>query len=604
MDASIAKLFPGQDSSSVVLIRRLLAEQGRKYWKRYAVAAALMGTVAGCTALSAYLIGTVVNEAYVSRNFSAVVGLAVLSMALFTVKGIATYGQTLILSRIGNAIVAENQRRLFAKLLRENLSFFADHHSSEFLARLATGANSVNAVLSLLINAVGRDALQLLGLVIVMLIQNPTLTLLSLVVVPPALLLLRKLVRRIFQIARSQFTGGTQIIETMQEALLGMRVVKAFTLEDVMRERMDKYIDAVQSASNKMARVGGRASPLMETAGGFAVAIALVYGGYSVIVEGAAPGEFVSFVTAFILAAEPAKRLARLNVDLNSGLVGVRVLFDVLDAPATEPNDDDRPSLAVTQARLEFSDVRFEYRPDEPVIRGISFVAEPSRVTALVGPSGGGKTTIFNLILRFYELGSGAISIDAQNIASVSRRSLRRQIAFVGQDVFLFRGSIRENIAVGKPDASEAEIVAAAKAAYAHDFITEYPLGYDTPVGEHGMQVSGGERQRIAVARALVKNAPIILLDEATASLDSESERLVQEAIAHLCRGRTTLVIAHRLHTVIHADRIHVIEGGAIVESGRHDDLLRRGGRYASLYRVQLRDQARGEPLAAIASAV
>jgi len=352
-----------------------------------------------------------------------------------------------------------------------------------------------------------------------------------------------------------------------------------------------------------MARVGGRASPLMETAGGFAVAIALIYGGYSVIVNGAAPGEFVSFVTAFILAAEPAKRLARLNVDLNSGLVGVRVLFDVLDAPATEPNDDERPPLAVREARLEFSDVRFAYRPDEPVIRGISFVAEPSRVTALVGPSGGGKTTIFNLILRFYELGSGAIAIDGQNIASVSRRSLRSQIAYVGQDVFLFRGSIRENIAVGKPDASEAEIVAAAKAAYAHDFITEYPLGYDTPVGEHGLQVSGGERQRIAVARALVKNAPIILLDEATASLDSESERLVQEAIAHLCRGRTTLVIAHRLHTVIHADRIHVIEGGAIVESGRHDELLRRGGRYASLYRVQFRDQARSEPVAAMASA-
>jgi ATP-binding cassette subfamily B protein len=223
-------------------------------------------------------------------------------------------------------------------------------------------------------------------------------------------------------------------------------------------------------------------------------------------------------------------------------------------------------------------------------------------VTALVGPSGGGKSTLLNLILRFYEIDGGTISIDGQNISEVSRASLRQQIAYVGQDVFLFRGSIRENIAFGRPDASNEEIVNAAQAACAHDFIMAFPRGYDTPVGEHGLQLSGGQRQRIAVARALIKDAPIILLDEATASLDSESERQVQEAIEHLCQGRTTLVIAHRLHTVTHADRIHVVEDGMIVESGRHEELLRKGGRYASFYRLQLKDQAPREPIAAIAS--
>jgi len=218
-------------------------------------------------------------------------------------------------------------------------------------------------------------------------------------------------------------------------------------------------------------------------------------------------------------------------------------------------------------------------------------VAEPGKVTALVGPSGGGKSTILNLILRLYEVEGGSIAIDGQNIADVSRRSLRNQLAYVGQDVFLFRGSVRENIRLGRSDATEAEVVAAAKAAYAHDFIMAFPRGYDTPVGEHGMQVSGGERQRIAVARALLKDAPVILLDEATASLDSESERQVQGALEHLCQGRTTIVIAHRLHTVVDADRIFVIEDGSVAEAGRHDELLRKGGRYASFYRLQLRDQ-------------
>ena len=435
-----------------------------------------------------------------------------------------------------------------------------------------------------------------------MVVQDPLMSFFSFIVAPPAFLVLRKLIRRIYAIARSQFHGGTQIMETLQETLQGIRIVKAFTLEGVMRERFDRNVAAVEHEANKMARVANRASPLMESLGGIAIAMAVTYGGYRVIETGATPGQFFSFITAFLLAYEPAKRLARLNIELNSGLVGVRILFEVLDSPPSEPADDLAPALQVTAARLELDDIAFSYRADESVLRGISLVAQPGKMTALVGPSGGGKSTAFNLILRFYDPERGRIVIDEQDIARVSRQSLRRHIAYVGQDVFLFRGSIRENIAVGKPGASEDEIVAAAKSAYAHDFIASYPNGYDAPVGEHGLQLSGGQRQRIAIARALIKNAPIILLDEATAALDSESELQVREAMAHLCRGRTTLAIAHRLHTIAHADRIYVLEDGRVTESGRHDDLLRKNGRYALFYRLQLKEQERPAPLAAIAT--
>ena len=459
------------------------------------------------------------------------------------------------------------------------------------MARLTTGAAAASQVINLLVTAIGRDLLSLIGLLAVMVYQDPIMSFFSFVVAPPAFVILRKMIRRIYAIAKNQFHGGTRILETMQETVQGIRIVKAFTLEDVMRQRLDANVTELE---NEFEQVGAGGQPRQPADGGARrhspSRCALIYGGCRVIETGATPGQFFSFLAAFMLAYEPAKRLARLNIELNSGLVGVRILFEIIDSPPTEPNDDDKPALKITNARVDFNDVRFGYRPDEIVIRGMTFAAEPGKMTALVGPSGGGKSTVFNLILRFYEADAGSIKIDGQDIAGVSRRSLRGQIAYVGQDVFLFHGSIRENIAVGKPGASEAEIVAAAKAAHAHEFITAFPAGYDTPVGERGAQLSGGERQRVAIARALVKNAQIILLDEATASLDSESERLVQDAMAHLCEGRTTIAIAHRLHTIMHADRILVVESGAIVESGRHDELLRKGGRYAAFYRLQIKE--------------
>ena len=586
---------------AAILIRRLVTEQGLAYWRRYLQAFVLMGVAAAATAGSAYVLGQVINQAYVDKNVPGIAMLSGVVVLLLTIKGFATYGQSVILSKISNAILANNQRRLFAKLMSESIGFFSERHSSEFLARLTAGAKSITDVLTLLINAIGRDLLLLISLIGVMVVQDPVLSLIGLVVMPPAMLVLRKLVKRIKGLAYNQFTGTADILETMQESLQGIRTVKAFTLEEAMQRRIDENIAIVERNSNKMARVSNRSNPLMEMLGGFAVAGCLLYGGYSVVALGATPGQFFSFMTAFLLATEPAKRLARLNIDLNSQLVGARMLLEVVDSPASELSDDDKPSLKLSEARIELRDVSFAYRANEPVLNRMTFIAEPGKVTALVGPSGGGKSTVLALLLRFYEVREGEILVDGQSISRVSRRSLRQQTAYVGQDVYLFRDTIRANIAFGKEGATEAAIIEAAKAACAHEFIMGFPLGYDTPVGEHGTQLSGGQRQRIAVARALIKDAPIILLDEATAALDSESEKQVQEAIEHLCQNRTTIVIAHRLHTIMHADAILVVEGGEIVERGRHDDLFRRGGRYASFFRLQQRDTATLAPISATA---
>ena len=593
----IRSKFLKQDDAGA-LVHRLLTEQAFGQWKNYAIAFVLMGVAAGSTALGAYLIGDVINAAYVDKNLPAIISLAIVTAVIFLVKALAAYGHGVMLSRIGNRIIALNQRRMFDALIAQSVGFFSERHSSEFMARLTTGANAASVVINLMVTAIGRDLLSLIGLVSVMFYQDPVMSAITFFVVPPALVTLRKMIRRIYAIAKNQFHGGARILETLQETVQGIRIVKAYTMEDVMRARLEKNVSELEHESNKWARVAHRASPVMEALGGFAIAGALVYGGFRVLQTGATPGQFFSFLAAFMLAYEPAKRLARLNIELNSGLVGVRILFEIIDAPPTEPDDAGKPALQITQAQIDFQDVLFGYRPQEVTIRGMTFTVEPGKMTALVGPSGGGKSTVFNLMMRFYEPNSGAIRIDGQTIAEVSRRSLREQVAYVGQDVFLFHGSVRENIAIGKPGASEDEIVAAAKAAHAHEFISAMPAGYDTQVGERGMQLSGGERQRVAIARALIKDARIILLDEATAALDSESERLVQDAMTVLCEGRTTIAIAHRLHTITHADRILVVESGAIVESGRHDELLRKNGRYAAFYRLQIKhDQEPAAPI-------
>jgi ABC-type multidrug transport system fused ATPase/permease subunit len=576
--------------SAPSLIRRLLVEHALGQWRAYVFVLALMIVMAACTAAAAYLIGHAVNAAYVSRNITAVASVCIGIIVISTVRGLASYGQAVEMGRISNRIVASNQRRLFEKVLQQGLGFFADRHSSEFSARITWGARAASDTLSVLITTFGRDATQLVGLCGVMISQSPSLSLMAVVVAPPALIVGRRAVKRVRAIVRYEFGASANILEALQETVQGYKIVEAFNLQSLMRDRINFNVDQIEQASNKLARASNFTGPTMEALGGITVALVLLLGGYRVVVLNAPPGEYLSFITAFLLAYEPAKRLMRLNLDLNNSLVGVRILFEFLDLPE-RPDDGNKPDLQVENSRLEFSDVEFGYRPHTPVLRGVSFSANPGCVTALVGPSGGGKSTIFNLLLRFYDDYRGSITIDGAEISTVSRKSLRDHLAFVGQDAFLFRGSIRENIALGSPDATEGEVIAAAKAAYADDFIKQFPSGYDTQVGEHGLQLSGGQRQRVSVARALIRKSSIILLDEPTSFLDSETESYVNLAISTLFSGRTRLIIAHRLHTIVNADKIYVIEDGRVIEGGKHKFLLERGARYAHFFNLQFASQ-------------
>jgi ATP-binding cassette, subfamily B, bacterial MsbA len=586
----VRSLFSSPSNS---VLRRLLTDQGFKHWKGYAFAFAMMALIALTTALSAWIIGRIVDKIFVGRDLAAVWEITAAIVVIYTVKGLATYGQQVVMSQVGNSIVANVQRRMFDQMLRMKVSYYGKSHSSIFIARQAFIAQSASSVLNLLITTFSRDALTIVGLVIVMVSQDPLLSFLALMLVPLAVVGVRKIGLRVRKIMASEFQGAAQMMESMQETAQGVRIVKAFTLEGFMRARQGEAIEGFRKAANKLARVSSRTSPIMESLGGFAIAAVVLYSGYTVILRGNPPGSLFSFITSVIMLYEPMKRVARLHVDLSSSLFGVSMLYAFLDERDYEEDAPEAPQLEVTNGRIEFRDVVFGYRPGEPVLHAVSFVAEAGKTTALVGRSGGGKSTVMNLILRLYEAGSGQILCDGQDIATVTLASLRQQIGYVAQENFLFKGSVRDNIAMGRPGASEDEIVAAAEAAYAHDFIMGFERGYDSPCGEHGMQLSGGQRQRIAIARAFLKDAPIILLDEATSALDSESEQAIQKALRTLCEGRTTIVIAHRLSTVAQADEICVLDRGRVVERGRHGELLAQGRTYSHIAQTQFpRDAA------------
>jgi len=579
----------GEDAREIV--PRLFASDGRKHAWGYALSFLFMGIIAATTALAAYMMKHVVDRIFVDGNYAMVWILGGTLAGLFALKGAATYGQMVTLAKIGNRIIADYQRRIYDSLLAQGVSFFAERHSTEFLNRMNLGASGARMVLDLIITSVGRDFVTLVGLVIVMAVQDPVMMIFGMVTMPPAVYVVRILSRRTRQNIARQFTGTGELMMTLQETVQGVRIVKSYNLEDAMRGRMNKTVTDVERVMNKIASLKARSSPLMETLGGFAIAGFVIYAGHGVLAAGQMPGEFFSVVTALLLAYEPAKRLARLHIDLSANLTQARFMFDLLDSMPVEQADAAKPALDVSKGKIEFRDVAFRYRPTEPVLRGISFVANPGQTLALVGSSGSGKSTVMNLAIRFWDPQAGKILVDEQDISQVSRRSLRGAIGYVSQDVYLFSGTIRENIAMGKQGATEAEIITAARAAFAHDFISGFPLGYDSPVGEHGVQISGGQRARIAIARAFLKNAPILLLDEPTAALDSESEREVQRALDALRTSRTTLVIAHRLQTIISADQICVVDAGRIVESGTHEELLARRGRYHQLYETQFDDR-------------
>ena len=430
------------NTPSNALLRRLLLDQGAKHWKGYAFAFAMMGLIAVTTSLSAWIIGRIVDKIFVGHNLKAVWEITAAIVAIYTVKGLATYGQQVVLSRVANSIVANIQKRIFDQMLRMKVSYYSRSHSSEFIARQAFIAQSASSVLNLLITTFARDALTIVGLVVVMVSQDPLLSLFALMFLPLAAVGVRKIGIRVRKIMASEFQGAMQMMESLQETAQGIRIVKAFTLESFMRDRQASAIEGFQRAANKLARVSSRTSPIMESLGGFAIAVVVLYSGYTVIIRGNSPGSLFSFITSVIMLYEPLKRVARLHVDLSSSLFGVGMLYDFLDAGDFEEDPPNASELKVTAGRIEFRDVVFGYRPEERVLHSVSFVAEAGKTTALVGRSGGGKSTVMNLILRLYEVESGQILFDGVDTATVTLKSLRRQIAYVSQENFLFKGSV------------------------------------------------------------------------------------------------------------------------------------------------------------------
>jgi subfamily B ATP-binding cassette protein MsbA len=579
-----------KDSDNLTMFRRLFVEHGRKHLASYVFAIALMSVGAGATAYSAYLLKPVLNGLIEGERFKELRMMAWIVFGLFALRGISTYCASVIMSRAGNAIIAAAQSRLFNHLLRQDMRFYNGRHSTDFITRLVYAPNGVRDTIQALITSIGRDVLTLAGLAVVMFLQDPQLALIAVSVVPAAAFILSRTVGRMRKFIRRTYAGATQIMETMQETVQGARIVKSFNLEETMRTRMALNIREVEKSSNRVAAGLAISSPVADTLAGLAIGAVIFYGSYRVTIEQADAGSFFSFVAAMLMAYDPARRLARLRLDVQNGLTSARLMYEVLDAPAAEAQVEGLPKLDVAHGRIVVENVDFRYRPDEAVLAGFNLVVKPNQTTALVGPSGGGKSTIIALLQRFYAPESGRILIDGADIAQVDLHSLRAKIAFVSQDVFLFNGSIRDNIALGRPGAGDEEIFAAARKAHAHDFICGFSTGYETSVGEQGAQLSGGQKQRIAIARAILKDAPILLLDEPTAALDSESEREVQKALDELRIGRTTLVVAHRLQTIINADTIVVIEGGRAAEAGSHEQLMALGGVYRTFFASQFGD--------------
>jgi ATP-binding cassette subfamily B protein len=398
---------------------------------------------------------------------------------------------------------------------------------------------------------------------------------------------LRYVSKRLRSATREAVHLNSHVLGAMQETIQGIAIVKAFTMEEELERKVNKLIKGAENRANRIARLSERTSPLTESFAGFAVASVLAYAAYRSIYYNVPPGAFFSFVTALLLAYDPARRLARLQVQMERAVVNARMIYELLDMEPRQRDLPDAQPLTVTQAKIEFRNVSFGYG-NESVLSGVSFIAEGGATTALVGPSGAGKSTVINLIPRFYDPREGEILIDGQDIAHITKKSLRQQLAYVSQQPYLFEGTIRDNIRYGRPEATDAEVEEAARLAYAHDFICAQPQGYDTPVGENGVTLSGGQRQRLSIARALVRNAPILLLDEATSALDTESEAAVQKALDEAMTGRTVVVIAHRLSTVVRADKIVVMQQGRVVEEGNHETLAKvSDGLYARLNNLQ-----------------
>jgi subfamily B ATP-binding cassette protein MsbA len=561
----------------------------RDRWFRLAAAAGCSAVVAGMTAASAYLVKPVVEKIFEQRNEQMLMLIPLIVIAVFFIKAIAAYGSYYLLNHVGQSIIMRLRNRLFSHIQDLPLAFFQREKTGDLMSRITNDVAIISSMFTSAVTGSIRDFFTIIGLLSVTIYLIPKLAIFAFVVLPIAAFPIFYFGRRIRRVRLGAQEAMADTNAFLHETIFGTKIVKAFGREDHEKKRFAGQSRKIFRLEMKEARVRAMSSPMIELLGGFGIAFIIWYGGKGVIAGTYSFGTFMSFLTAVGLVYQPLKKISRLNNTIQRGMAAIERIFYILERKSDIVETASPVIIQPVPHEITFKNVSFKY-DEVAVLREINLKVKAGEVVALVGMSGGGKTSLVNLIPRFYDVTQGAVLIDDVDIRNFSIASLRSQIAIVTQEPILFNDSVRSNITYGNPAAFEQEIIAAAEAAYAYEFIRRMPSGFDTSVGELGGHLSGGQKQRLCIARALLKDAPILILDEATSSLDSESESLVQKALGNLMKGRTTFVVAHRLSTIGYADRIVVITDGRIVEEGRHEELLARRGQYYKLYQMQLTD--------------
>ncbi len=565
----------------------------KQYYMRFLFAAICMVVAGGLQSALPLIAKPAIDEIFMSKNIDALKWIPLAIIAIFLFKGLANYGQTILMSSIGLRIVTDLRNKLYEQIQKQSLSFFAEHPTGLLMSRITNDVQSVQTASSEAITALVKDTFMLISLVGVIFYTDWKLALIAMVVFPLTIYPISRFGKKMRKVTTSSQIAMGTLNSLLQETISGTRIVKAFCMEKYENERFAAESERLFKYSMKAVSVNAISSPLMDFLGGLGIAAVITYGGYNVVQGHSTPGTFFSFIAALLMLYEPIKRLTNVNNTINQGVAGAERIFSVIDRT---PDIEDRPgavALPKISRGIDIENVTFCYETT-PVLKNINLSIKAGEVIAFVGMSGGGKTSLVNLIPRFYDVTEGRILIDGHDIRDVSLQSLRGQIAIVTQQTILFNDTVRNNIAYGDIRKTDEDIYNAARAANAHDFILRLPNGYDSNIGELGTKLSGGEKQRISIARALLKDAPILILDEATSSLDTEAEIEVQEALDNLMRGRTTLVIAHRLSTIRNADRIIALVNGEIVEEGNHDALMEKKGEYYRLYNLQFKDEGNG----------
>ncbi len=569
--------------------RRLLPFLRPYLFPRFFTAVLCMLAFSATNGVLPFLVQHVFDDIFAQKNVAALHFLPPIIVGTFLFRGLVNFGHTYLTEYVGLRIVTDLRNVLNAHLQSLSLAYFHHTPTGTILSRVTNDTTLVREALTQSSASIMCDSTTLAVLVIVAFLKDWFLATLAFIVFPVTIFPLTQLYKRVRSSSKRGQGSLGNLTALLQETIQGNRVVKAFGMEGYERERFAIENQRLFRHSLKAGRLRAFVPPMVELVAAFGIASVVWYGGASVISGERTQGAFIAFLTAMLLLYEPFKHLTRTNASLQNGLAAAERLFEVLDQRSEVEERPHAQTLTGIRQGIRFTDVSFRYQQDW-VLRNINLEIRAGEVVALVGPSGGGKSTLADLIPRFYDANAGRITIDGVDVRDLTLQSLRAQIAVVTQFTFLFNDTVRNNIAYGGPSRSLEEVIAAAQAAHAHEFISSLPQGYDTEIGELGVRLSGGQRQRLAIARALLKNAPILILDEATSSLDNESERLVQAAVEELMVGRTVVVIAHRLSTIQRADRIVVLADGKIVEEGCHDELLARNAQYRRLYDLQFHD--------------